>query len=117
MIVFGQKELEAQCDKMRPYKKEKQMKKKLIMVCLLFIALISGCAKKDAAANVEDKPTIKLAVCSGAGLLHEDKIWEINEGDYPYSVEIVDYLEAADGDISLAVKNLNKELALAMAPI
>ena len=43
------------------------MKKKLIMVCLLFIALISGCAKKDAAANLEDKPTIKLAVCSGAG--------------------------------------------------
>ena len=92
------------------------MKKKLIMVCLLFIALISGCAKKDAAANLEDKPTIKLAVCSGAGLLHEDKIWEINEGDYPYSVEIVDYLEAADGDISLAVKNLNKELAAGDGP-
>ena len=38
------------------------------------MVLFSGCAE----GNVEDKPTITLAVCSGAGLLHEDKIWEIN---------------------------------------
>ena len=88
------------------------MKKLLVILCALLVAFTSACTKE----KVEGKPVLTLAVCSGAGILHEEKIWEINEGDYPYTVEIVDYLEAANGDISLAINNLNKELAAGDGP-
>lgn len=85
---------------------------KMGLLVVTLVLLTTGCAGEQE----ETKPQITLAVCSGAGSLHEDKIWEINEGNYPYTVAVVDYLEAADGDISLAVQNLNKELAAGEGP-
>lgn len=88
------------------------MKKYWVLIAASLFLLFSGCGQE---ASTE-KPELILATCEGAGNLHEDKISEINEGDYPYTIQVVDYLEAANGDLSLAIENLNKALAAGDGP-
>lgn len=75
-------------------------------IMMLLIVISTGCTNQSESEDVE----LTLAVCSGAGILHEEMIWDINEGNYPFSIKMVDYLEPANGDMDVAIQNLNKDI-------
>lgn len=86
----------------------------LVLLAIAMLLSTAGCGGGEEGAD--GKVTLTLATAEGYSRLDTRVIQEINEGDYPFTVQVVDYLEAADGDTSRALINLNKEIAVGEGP-
>lgn len=76
--------------------------------------LCSGCGSKES-TEVADRVTLTLATTESTRL-DTDYITMLNSGDYPFTIEIVDYQEQGNGDAEKALAQLNKDLVSGDAP-
>ncbi len=103
----------------------------ILLLSAVFLFGCVGCGSQDtsqstdtsedvsAEVSEEDVPEEKVVLTlatSESTRLDTEFISEINAEDYPFTIEIVDYQEAADGDETLALTNLNKDLAAGDGP-
>lgn len=86
----------------------------VLVVTILLVLGCSGCGHNDSLAE-SSKVTITLATTE-ASRLDTEFIMSLNSGDYPFTIEIVDYQEQSNGDATQALVKLNKELAAGDGP-
>lgn len=86
----------------------------LILALVMVILLFSGCQKQTEELTEDGRRIIKIA--TGSSNMTMDAIWDFNDTNTEYYVELVDYMELCDHDWAQVVQRLSTELATGKAP-
>lgn len=86
----------------------------LILTLATVLCLFSGCQKK--AEPLTDSERKLITIATGSSNMTMDAIWDFNDTNTEYYVELVDYMELCDYDWEQVVQRLSTELATGKAP-